>query len=151
MATLARWEPFRDFTQLTDAMNRLLADERPGRWPWRDTQDLSSWTPAVDIYEDAEHLRLTAELAGIDPKDVDIRLENGTLTLMGERKLQKEEKQENYHRIETRYGSFSRSFTLPTYVDVEKVKAEFKNGLLNVYLPKREESKPKQIKVKIES
>ncbi len=147
---LTRWEPFRELAQLSDAMNRLF-DERSARWPFRESQDLSSWAPAVDIYEDGEHLRLTAELAGVDPKDVDIRIEDGVLTLTGERKMHKEEKQENYHRVETRYGSFSRSFSLPNYVDPDKVRAEFKNGLLNVYLPKREESKPKQIKVKVEA
>jgi HSP20 family protein len=150
MATLSRWEPLRELAQLQDAMN-LFFDERTARWPWRDTQALAAWTPSVDVYEDVEGLRVTADLAGMDPKDVDIRIEDGVLSLQGERKLQKEEKQENYHRIETKYGRFSRTFTLPTSVDGEKVRAEFKNGLLNVYLPKREESKPKQIKVKIES
>jgi len=151
MTTLSRWEPLREFAQLQDAMNHLFDDRAP-RWPWRsESQALSAWTPAVDVYEDPEHLRLTADLAGLDPKDVDIRIENNVLSLQGERKIQKEEKQENYHRIETRYGTFSRTFTLPTSVDGDKVRAEFKNGLLNIYLPKREESKPKQIKVKIES
>jgi len=150
MATLTRWEPFQELNHLQDAMNRLF-DDRGSRWPWRSTQDLSSWAPAVDIYEDAEQLRVSAELAGIDPKDVDIRIEDGVMSLSGERKLEKEEKKDNYHRIETRYGSFSRSFSLPNYVDTDKVRAEFKNGVLNVYLPKREESKPKQIKVKVES
>jgi HSP20 family protein len=149
MTALTHFEPIKEFAQLQDAMSQFF-DDRVGRWPWRESQDLSAWAPAVDVYEDAEQMRLTAELPGLDPKEVDIRIENGLLTLRGERKLEKEEKQENYHRIETRYGSFVRSFALPNYVDTDKVRAEFKNGLLNVFLPKREESKPKQIKVKVE-
>ncbi len=150
MNGLTRWDPAREFGLLRDAMDRFFDDRLP-RGFGRESQDLSWWTPAVDIYEDPEHLRLTAELAGVDPKDVDIRIENGVLTLKGDRKMHNEEKQDNFHRVETRYGSFSRSFTLPTYLDTDKVRADFKNGLLNLYLPKREESKPKQIKVKIEA
>ena len=108
------------------------------------------WTPAVDIYEDEEALTLRVELAGVDPKDVDIRFENGTLTLKGDRKLEREEKRDNYHRIERQYGSFTRSFSLPATVDPEKIKAESKNGVLVVTLPKKPEAKPKAIQVKID-
>ncbi len=150
MAMLTRWEPMRDFVALSRAVNRMI-DEEPFTPLFRETQDLSTWAPAVDVYEDAESVRLTAELPGLEHKDVDVRIENGVLTLTGERKLEDEEKKDNYYRIERRYGAFTRSFTLPTTVDADKVKAEFKNGLLKITLPKREEAKPKQIKVKVEA
>ena len=107
------------------------------------------WTPAVDIYEDDEGVTLRFELAGVEPKDVDIRFENGVLTLRGERKLEKEEKRENYHRVERSYGTFTRSFTLPGTVDAEKIRAESKNGVLTVSLPKKAEAKPRAIEVKV--
>ena len=150
MAMLTRWEPMRDFVALSRAMNRIFDDETFTPL-YRETQDLSTWAPAVDVYEDTESVRLTAELPGLEHKDVDVRIENGVLTLAGERKLEDEEKKDNYYRIERRYGAFTRSFTLPTTVDADKVKAEFKNGLLKITLPKREEAKPKQIRVKVEA
>ena len=100
------------------------------------------WTPACDIFEDEDGVTLRFELAGVEPKDVDIRFENGVLTLKGERKLEKEEKRENYHRVELAYGTFTRSFSLPGTVDAEKIRAEAKNGVLTVYLPKQAEAKP---------
>jgi HSP20 family protein len=108
-----------------------------------------SWAPSVDIYEHDGNLVLKAELPGIDPKDVDVRVENNVLTLQGERKLDSEVKRESYHRVERSYGAFSRSFTLPTVVDTDKIKAEFKDGLLRLVLPKKEEAKPKQIAISI--
>ena len=103
----------------------------------------------MDIYEQGTDIVLKAELPGVDPKDVDIRLENNVLTLRGQRKLEDEVKRESYHRVERSYGSFSRSFTLPTVVDQAAIKAEFKDGLLQVTLPKREEAKPKQIQINV--
>src|SRR5438552_14370379 len=108
-----------------------------------------TWAPAVDIYEQDNNIVLKAELPGVDPKDVDIRLENNTLALRGERKFDNEVKKENYHRVERAYGAFTRSFTLPTVVDQGNIKAEFKDGVLRVTLPKREEAKPKQIQISV--
>jgi HSP20 family protein len=103
----------------------------------------------VDIYEQDGNIVMKAELPGVDPKAVDIRLENNTLTLRGERKLDKEVKEDNYHRVERAYGTFSRSFTLPTVVDQGNIKAEYKDGVLKLTLPKREEAKPRQIQINV--
>jgi HSP20 family protein len=103
----------------------------------------------VDIYEQDGNIVLKAELPGVDAKNVDIRLENNVLTLRGERKLDNEVKKENYHRVERSYGSFTRSFTLPTVVDQEKIKADYSDGVLRLTLPKREEAKPKQISISV--
>ena len=113
------------------------------------TGESVGWTPKVDIFEDEEGVSLRFELAGVDPKDVDIRFENGVLTLRGERKMEKEEKKENYHRVELSYGTFTRSFSLPGTIDAEKIKAESKHGVLTVLLPKKPEAKPKSIQVKV--
>ena len=110
---------------------------------------MGAWAPAVDIYEKGTDVVLKAELPGLDPKDVDIRIENNVLTLKGERKIEDEIKQENYHRVERAYGGFTRSFTLPSTVDTTNVKADYKDGVLRITLPKREEAKPKQIQVDI--
>jgi HSP20 family protein len=107
------------------------------------------WTPACDIYEDDESVTLRFELAGVDPKTVDIRFENGVMTVRGERKLEKEEKRENYHRVELAYGTFTRTFSLPATVDPEKIQAHAKDGILAVTLPKRAEAKPRSIQVKV--
>ena len=103
----------------------------------------------MDIFENDGNLVLKAELPGIDPKDVDVHVENNVLTLRGERKFESEVKREQYHRVERAYGTFSRSFTLPNVVDTDNIKAEFKDGVLRVTLPQREEAKPKQIQVQI--
>ena len=111
---------------------------------------MGAWAPAVDIYEKASDVVLKAELPGVDPKDVDIRIENNVLTLKGERKLEGDVKRESYHRVERSYGSFTRSFTLPSTVDTSSVKADYKDGVLRITLPKREEAKPKQIQIHID-
>ncbi len=144
---IVRWDPFRDLMSLQDRMNRLF-DESVGRWRSSDEEmDKGIWSPAVDIYETEHDIVLKAELPEVNQKDIDIRLENNTLTLRGERKFEKETKEENYHRVERAYGTFSRSFTLPSTVDQERIKAEYKDGVLKVTMPKKEEVKPKQIKV----
>jgi HSP20 family protein len=143
MTLLTRWEPTREYTNLQNQMNRLLA----GLGPASDDLMSTGFVPAVDIYEDEHAITLKVEVPGIEEKDIDVLLENQTLTLRGERKFEKEEKEENFHRIERRYGSFTRSFTLPNTVDSENVKAEYANGVLSVRLPKRAEAKPRQIKV----
>jgi HSP20 family protein len=147
---IVRWEPFRDLVTLQDRMNRIFDDAFRGNRGTQDDWALGgSWAPSVDIYEHNGNLVLKAELPGIDPKDVDVRVENNVLTLRGERKLDNEVKQESYHRVERTYGSFSRSFTLPNVVDTDKIKAEFKDGLLQLVLPKKEEAKPKQITINV--
>jgi HSP20 family protein len=108
-----------------------------------------TWAPAVDIYETDHDVVLKAELPGVDPKDVEIRVEDGTLYLKGQRKFEIEVKEENYHRVERSYGSFTRSFALPSSVNSEKAKAEYKDGLLTLTLPKREEAKPKTIQINV--
>ena len=148
MTVLTRWDPFRELNVLQDRMNRLFQDYAP-----RGEQDLTTgnFVPPVDIYEDEHSVTLKVEVPGLDPKDVDVQVENHTLTIKGERKFEKEEKEENFHRIERRYGSFVRSFTLPITVDTENIKADYENGVLKVQLAKRAEAKPKQIKVNVGS
>jgi HSP20 family protein len=142
---MTRWEPFRDIARLQDEVNRLF----DGRYH-RDGESVG-WTPACDIYEDEEGLTLRFELAGVDAKDVEVRFENGVLTLRGERKLEREDKRDNYHRVELGYGTFTRSFSLPGTVDAEKIRAESKNGILTIALPKKAEAKPRSIQVKVTS
>jgi HSP20 family protein len=143
---IVRWEPFRDLSVASDPFSRVFGDMfsrffEPGE------HGLRAWTPAVDIYETDKDVVLKAEVAGVDPKDVEVRVEDGTLYLKGERKFQSEVKEENYHRVERGYGSFARSFPLPSSVDAGKATAEYGNGVLTLTLPKREESKAKTIKI----
>jgi HSP20 family protein len=145
MTVLTRWEPFREFATLQDRMNRLFREsQNDGR---DESLTTSSFAPAVDVYEDEHKVTLKIEVPGIDEKDIDVRLENNTLTVHGERKIEKEEKEENYRRVERQYGSFTRTFTLPTTVDSENVSATYDKGVLNISLPKKAEAKPKQIKI----
>jgi len=134
-------------------MNRLFDESfrglTRGAAPDDDWALGGAWAPAVDIYEQEGYIVLKAELPGIDPKDVDIRLENNVLTLRGERKVDTDVQRDNYHRVERAYGSFTRSFTLPSVVDQEHIKADYKDGVLKVTLPKREEAKPKQINISV--
>ena len=147
--TLARWDPFRDLVALQDRMNRLFDESVRNVRTGDEALSSATWSPAVDIYETDSEVVLKAELPEVNQKDIDIQVENNTLTLRGERKLDKETKQENFHRIERAYGIFSRSFTLPSTVDQERIKADYRDGILRISLPKREESKPKQIKVAV--
>ena len=149
MTVLTRWDPFREFTTLQDRMNRLFQDSFS---PSRDEAlSTSSFAPAVDVYEDEQKITLKIEVPGIDEKDIDIRVENNVLTVTGERKFEKEEKEENYRRVERHYGSFTRSFTLPNTVDAENISADYDRGVLKVQLAKKAEAKPKQIKVNVGS
>jgi HSP20 family protein len=145
MTTLTRWEPFRDVSRLQNDLNRLFED-RVGAG--RGTESFG-WAPPVDVYEDGEGLTFKFELPEVDAKDVAVNLEDGVLTVRGERKLEREDKRENYHRIERAYGTFARSFTLPATFDPNKVTAEAKNGVLRIHVPKRAEAKPKAIQVKV--
>jgi len=146
MRTIARWEPFRGVTTLQDQINRLFNEtfERKG-----EESSLSAWAPAVDIYETEQELVVKADLPDVDPKDLDIRVENNLLTIRGERKFEKKVGEENYLRVERSYGSFARSFTLANTVNSEAIKADYQNGVLTLTIPKREEAKPKQIKVNV--
>jgi HSP20 family protein len=149
---IVRWEPFRDLVGLQDRMNRLFDESFRGLGRGASEDDWAlggAWAPVVDIYEREGTIVLKAELPGIDPKDVDIRLENNVLTLRGERRIDDEVKRESYHRVERAYGTFSRSFTLPSVVDQEKIKADYHDGVLTLSLPKREEAKPKQITISV--
>jgi HSP20 family protein len=149
---IVRWEPFRDLVTIQDRMNRIFDDAFRGVRQGASEEDWAlggSWAPPVDIYEHDGTLVLKAELPGIDPKDVDVRVENNVLTLRGERKFDQEVKRESCHRVERAYGTFTRSFTLPNVVDTGNIKAEFKDGVLRVTLPKREEAKPKQIQIQV--
>ena len=149
MSSLIRWEPFRDIYSLQDRMNRLFGDlsHRPGATDEGLTS--GAWTPQVDVYETAESIVLKADLPGMSQNDVEISVEGNTLTVKGERKFEKEVNEKDYYRMERSYGTFTRSFTLPPTVDSDKIDAAFAQGVLKITLPKREESKPKQIKVKI--
>ncbi len=146
MRTIARWEPFRRATSLQDQVNRLFNDvlERAG-----EESSLTAWAPSVDIYETEHELVVKADLPEVDPKDLDIRVENNILTIRGERKFEKKVNEENYLRVERSYGSFARSFTLANTVNSEAIKADYQNGVLTLSIPKREEAKPKQIKVNV--
>lgn len=145
---IVRWEPFRDLVTTQDGFNRLF-NETFSRFFDDGESGSRGWAPAVDIYETDQDVVLKAELPGVDPKDVEIRVEDGTLYLKGQRKFENEVKEENYHRVERSYGSFTRSFALPSSVNSEKAKAEYKDGLLTLTLPKREEAKPKTIQINV--
>lgn len=151
MTVLTRWDPFREFTTLQDRMNRLFQESfGPGQGR-EEALTNTSFAPAVDVYEDEHTVTLKIEVPGIDEKDIDVRVENNTLTVHGERKLEKDEKEENYRRIERQYGSFTRTFTLPNTVDSENIEANYDKGVLKIRLAKRAEAKPKQIKVNVGS
>src|SRR5579863_9343283 len=149
MTVLTRFEPFRELTTLQDRMNRLFRDT------YGDGRDealtTSNFAPPVDVYEDEHNITLKIEVPGIEEKDIDVRIENNTLTVHGERKFDKEEKEENYRRVESQYGSFTRSFTLPNTVDSNSVTATYEKGVLKIKLAKKAEAKPKQIKVNVSS
>jgi HSP20 family protein len=146
MRTLTRWEPFRGANSL-EQINRLFNDvfERKGG----EESSLTAWAPSVDIYENEHELVVKADLPEVDPKDLDIRVENNILTIRGERKFEKKVNEENYLRVERSYGSFARSFTLANTVNSEAIKADYQNGVLTLSIPKKEEAKPKQIKVNV--
>jgi len=146
-----RWDPFRDLANLQDRIDSLFEDSLRGlRRPTREEGlEGTPWAPAVDIIEKDNEIVLRADLPGFDPKDVEIQVQDGTLTLRGERKFDSDVKEDNFRRVERVYGSFLRSFSLPQTVDSEKVEAEYKNGVLEIKLPKRPEAKPKQVKVAV--
>ena len=146
MTVLTRWDPFREFSTLQDRMNRLFRDSYGDR---EEALTTSTFAPPVDVYEDEHHVTLNIEVPGIDEKDIDVRVENNLLTVHGERKFEKEQKEENFRRVERQYGSFTRSFTLPNTVDTDNIQASYGKGVLKVQLAKKAEAKPKQIKVNV--
>ena len=141
---LVRWDPFRDLFSLQERMNRLFSDTLS-----RESFEPAGgdWLPAVDIYEDGDSLVFQAELPGVNKDDVEVQVEGNVLTLRGQRKKEKEVNGEQYHRVERYYGGFVRSFTLPTGIDKEKIRAEYRDGVLRLDLPKGEGAKPKKIKI----
>lgn len=138
---LIKWDPFREFGAFNERVGNFLGRN------WEAPMSTTAWNPSVDIFENDNEVVIKAELPGLDAKAIDIKLENNVLTLKGERRFEKETKEENYHRIEREYGLFSRAFSLPVVVNPEKVIAEYKDGVLKIVLPKKEEIKPKPIKI----
>jgi len=153
MTLLTHWEPFRELSTMQDRINRMNRLFRESYSPEGPEEALSttSFAPPVDIYEDEHNITLKMEAPGIDEKDIDVRIEGNTLNVRGERKLEKDEKEENYRRIERQYGCFTRSFTLPSSVDSALVSAHFDKGVLKINLAKKVDAKPKQIKVTVGS
>ena len=145
---LVKWDPFRELDTLQGRMSRLFQENfgRPLAEPGE-----GLWTPAVDIMEDEHNLIVKAELPDLDEKDVDVKVENNVLTLRGQKKLEREEKREEYHLIESSYGSFSRSFTLPGTVDQDKIQAVYEKGVLRITLPKKAEAKTKTVKIAVKN
>jgi len=148
--TLIRWsDPYREFSHLQDRINRVFGDAY-GRHDDEGLLTSGTWIPLVDIYQNGDQeLVLKAELPDMAREDIDITVDNGTLTIKGEKKLAADIKEDSFHRVERRYGTFSRSFSLPQTVDAAKAAAEYRNGVLTVRLPLREEAKPRQIKVDV--
>lgn len=147
---ITRWDPFREVATLQNRLNSLFQDYNRGEGS-EDPITAAAFVPPVDIYEDDHKIVLKLEVPGLKQEDLDIQLENNTLTVRGERKFEKEEKEENFHRIERRYGSFYRAFTIPNTVNPDSIKADYDAGVLRIQLEKRAEAKPKQIKVQVGS
>ena len=145
MANLNRFEPFRGTTTTHEQLNRMFGEG----FNRQEESNLTTWAPAVDIMETEHELVVKADLPDVDPKDLDIRVENNILTIRGERKFEKQVNEGNYLRVERAYGSFARSFSLSNTVNTEAIKADYQNGVLTLHIPKREEAKPKQIKVNV--
>jgi HSP20 family protein len=146
-ASISRWDPYRGLVSLQDQVNRLFEDtviqRRTGQ------ADLASWAPAADIYETENDLVAKVDLPGVQETDIDIRVENNTLAIRGERQFEKEVSEDSYLRVERAFGTFTRSFSLPNIVKVENIRASLQNGVLTLRMPKREEAKPKQIKISV--
>ncbi len=146
---LVRWDPFRELEDVSDRLNRMFARPSVSRTSGKENMIVADWTPAVDISETDGEYQIKAEIPDVKKEDVKVTVEDGVLTIQGERKQEKEEKGRRFHRIERSYGSFVRTFSLPDVIDEDKVKAEFKDGVLNLHLPKSEKAKPKAIEVKV--
>jgi HSP20 family protein len=156
MTSVTRFVPFRaaavnDVAVLQNRLNSIFQDFARPASEMNESLAAGNFVPAVDVYEDHQKLVLKLEVPGIKQEDLDIRVENQTLTVRGERKLEAEEKEENFHRIERRYGTFVRSFTLPLSIDTDSVSAKYENGVLSIGLAKKEAAKPRQVKIDIGS
>jgi HSP20 family protein len=149
MTLITRYNPFREYAALHNRMSRLFNDAQGPEG--QETLTTTAFAPPVDVYEDEHQITLKIEVPGIEEKDIDVRVENDTLTVHGERKFEKEEKEENFRRVESQYGCFTRTFTLPTTVDHENIQADYDKGVLKIKLAKKSEAKPKQIKVNVGS
>jgi HSP20 family protein len=149
MNSVTRWNPFREMEELSTRLNSLFGVTPARRADGQENMTVAEWTPAVDILEDDHKYVIKAELPEMRREDIKVTVENGVLCITGERKLQKEEKNLRYHRVERSYGSFVRSFTLPDDADAGKVSAEFKDGVLQVHLTKSEAARPRQVEVKV--
>ncbi len=146
---IIRWDPFREVSALQERMNRLFSDLRTSS-PLREEEiSQGSWVPPVDIYETEDSLVFKAELPGVTKDDITVEVKDNTMTLKGEKRFEKDVKEESYHRVERAYGDFQRAFTLPGMVEQDKVKAKFKDGILEIVLPKAEKAKPKQVRVEV--
>lgn len=143
--TVLRWTPFSEMSLLQNQMNRLFDSALQG-WPG-DANGTTVWSPAADIYETTDEFVVNLDLPGVDPKMVDLSVENNVLTIRGQRQFEEKQSKDNFHRIERSYGAFARSFTLSTFVDADKIRASYKNGVLNITLPKAETVKPKRIQI----
>jgi HSP20 family protein len=148
MTLVTRWDPLRDLATMQNRLNRIVREPYSPESP-EEALTTTNFAPPVDIYEDEHSIVLKMEVPGIDEKDIDVRIESNTLTVHGERKIEKEEKEENFRRVERQYGSFTRSFTLPSSVDTGQVSAHYDKGILKISLAKKAEAKPKQIKVNV--
>ena len=146
MNSITRWDPFHNLSSLQDQVNRLFETSFKAN---ADNSALTTWAPLVDIYETENELVIKADLPDVVEKDIDVRVENNMLTIRGERKFEESVKEDNYLRVERAYGFFSRSFSLPNTVNTEAIQATYKDGVLKVVLPKRAESKPKQVKINV--
>lgn len=146
---IVRWDPFRELEDMSDRLNRMFARPAVGQTNGKETLTVADWAPSVDISESETEYLIKAELPEVKKEDVKVSLEDGVLTLQGERRQEKEEKNKKYHRVERSYGSFVRSFVLPDQVDETKVQAAFKDGMLNLHIPKSEKAKPKAIDVTV--
>src|SRR6478735_3694111 len=142
---LVRWDPFRELEDVSDRLNRMFARPAMHMSNGRETKIVADWMPSVDISETEGEYQITAEIPDVKKEDIKITLEEGVLTIQGQRKQETEDKGARYHRIERYYGSFARTFSLPDVIEVERVKAEFKDGVLNLHLPKSAKAKPKAI------
>ena len=144
-----RWDPFRELEEVSDRLNRMFTRPAMRTSNNKETMIVADWTPSVDISETEGEYQIKVEIPDVKKEDVKVTLEDGVLTIQGQRKQEKEETGTKYHRIERSYGSFARTFSLPDVIETGKVKAEFKDGVLNLYLPKSEKAKPKAIEVKV--
>ncbi|MEX5214414.1 MAG: Hsp20/alpha crystallin family protein [Nitrospiraceae bacterium] len=149
MMNLVRWDPFRELEEVSDRLNRVFGRALTAKADGKETMTVADWTPSVDISETEGEYIIKAELPEVKKEDVKITLEEGVLSIQGERKHEKEEKGKKFHRIERAYGRFVRSFVVPDYVDEAKIKAEYQDGVLHLHLPKSEKAKPRAIEVKV--